>query len=335
MNGTEQNQNGLTDDNDALFKEVYGSFLSGKDPNMERKEEQASSNKQETEAVETEEAVENTTDESQETTEQTQNAETNEDPLAGLPDDLKNKIIELQKERDEWRHKYSSNEGRVKALNNKAQSLERILREKDQQQHQTQKVENKPNETAKLKVEETEEWKVLQEADPALAKVLQQIKEDATRQAEERAEARARAAVEPLYKEREVSVQEQKRVRLAQLVPDLPKIVEDDNYFNWFQYQPPAIQQMADGSADEIAYVIGLFAKDRPDLFAPPQDSQKTTQETVKQPPTPAPNVDKLVQERQRKAQVQGVASKTQAPPKEMDEDEYFKKIYKSHLHKR
>lgn len=329
MNGTEQNQNGLTDDNEDLFELAFQSTLN-------RKPVEIKETKEETVESEGNAADENETTAATTATEEgnsdTGNEAGNNDPLADLPENVRNIILQKEKELEaarraelEWKQKYKSDEGRIAALQRQKQEYERALRERTQ----TTQTETK------LKVEETEEWKVLQEADPALAKLFKQFAEETTRQAEERAEARTRAATEPLYREREVSVQEQKRVRLAQLVPDLPQIVEDDNYFNWFQYQPPAIQQMADGSADEIAYVIGLFAKDRPDLFAPPQDSQKTTQETVKQPPTPAPNVDKLTQERQRKVQVQGVTGKVTPTPTEMSEDDMFKLAFKNNLVKR
>lgn len=334
MNGTEQNQNGLTDDNEDLFELAFQSTLNRKPVEIEE-------TKEETVESEGNAADENETTAATTATEEgnsdTGNEAGNNDPLADLPENVRNIILQKEKELEaarraelEWKQKYKSDEGRIAALQRQKQEYERALRERTQ----PTQTEQKQTET-KLKVEETEEWKVLQEADPALAKLFKQFAEETTRQAEERAEARTRAATEPLYREREVSVQEQKRVRLAQLVPDLPKIVEDGNYFNWFQYQPPAIQQMADGSADEIAYVIGLFAKDRPDLFAPPQDSQKTTQETVKQPPTPAPNVDKLTQERQRKVQVQGVTGKVTPTPTEMSEDDMFKLAFKNNLVKR
>lgn len=324
MNGTEQNQNGLTDDNDDLFELAFQSTLNRKP--VESEGNAADENETTAATTATEEGNSDTGNEAG-----------NNDPLADLPENVRNIILQKEKELEaarraelEWKQKYKSDEGRIAALQRQKQEYERALRERTQ----PTQTEQKQTET-KLKVEETEEWKVLQEADPALAKLFKMHLEETTRQAEERAEARAKAAVEPLYREREVSVQEQKRVRLNQLVPDLPQIVEDDNYFNWFQYQPPAIQQMADGSADEIAYVIGLFAKDRPDLFAPPQDSQKTTQETVKQPPTPAPNVDKLTQERQRKVQVQGVTGKVTPTPTEMSEDDMFKLAFKNNLVKR
>jgi len=335
MNGTEQNQNGLTDDNEDLFELAFQSTLNRKPVEVkEIKEESVES--EGTAAEESKETAATTTEEGNDNTET--GTEAGKDPLADLPENVRNIILQKEKELEtarraelEWKQKYKSDEGRIAALQRQKQEYERALRERQQPQQQTEQKQTE----SKLKVEETEEWKVLQESDPALAKLFKQFAEETTRQAEERAEARTRAATEPLYREREVSVQEQKRVRLTQLVPDLPKIVEDDNYFNWFQYQPPAIQQMADGSADEIAYVIGLFAKDRPDLFAPPQDSQKTTQETVKQPPTPAPNVDKLTQERQRKVQVQGVTGKVTPTPTEMSEDDMFKLAFKNNLVKR
>ena len=92
---------------------------------------------------------------------------------------------------------------------------------------------------------------------------------------------------------------------------------------------------MAEGSAEEIATVIRLFATDRPDLFAPPHHSQQSQTET-KQPATSAPvNVDKLTQERQRKVQVQGVTGKVTPTPTEMSEDDMFKLAFKNNLVKR
>lgn len=333
MNGTEQNQNGLTDDNDDLFELAFQSTLN-------RKPVEIKETKEETVESEGNAADENETTAATTATEEgnsdTGNEAGNNDPLADLPENVRNIILQKEKELEaarraelEWKQKYKSDEGRIAALQRQKQEYERALRERTQ----PTQTEQKQTET-KLKVEETEEWKVLQEADPALAKLFKMHLEETTRQAEERAEARAKAAVEPLYREREVSVQEQKRVRLNQLVPDLPQIVQDPNYAEWFEAQPEGLQRMAEGSAEEIATVIRLFATDRPDLFAPPQHSQQSQTET-KQPVTSATNVDKLTQERQRKVQVQGVTGKVTPTPTEMSEDDMFKLAFKNNLVKR
>lgn len=328
MNGTEQNQNGLTDDNEDLFELAFQSTLNRKPVEIEE-------TKEETVSVESDESAANNNNAApvvEEGNSDTGNEAGNNDPLADLPENVRDIILQKEKEIEaarkaelEWKQKYKSDEGRIAALQRQKQEYERALRERTQ----TTQTETK------LKVEETEEWKVLQEADPALAKLFKQFAEETTRQAEERAEARTRAATEPLYREREVSVQEQKRVRLNQLVPDLPQIVQDQNYAEWFEAQPEGVQRMADGTVEEIATVIRLFATDRPDLFAPPHHSQQSQTET-KQPATSAPvNVDKLTQERQRKVQVQGVTGKVTPTPTEMSEDDMFKLAFKNNLVKR
>jgi len=331
MNGTEQNQNGLTDDNEDLYDLAFQSTLQRKPFEIkETKEEVVES--EGTAAEDTEVTAATTTEENESTGTET---EAGEDPLAGLPENIRNIILQKEKEIEaarraelEWKQKYKSDEGRIAALQRQKQEYERVLRERNQTAPQPAGQERKS------KVEETEEWKVLQESDPALAKLFKMSLEESTRQAEERAEARAKAALEPLYKEREFSFQEQKRARLNQWVPDLPQIVQDPNYAEWFEAQPEGVQRMADGSAEEIATVIRLFATDRPDLFAPPQQTQQQQTET-KRPATSAQNVDKLTQERQRKVQVQGVTGKVTPTPAEMSEDDMFKLAFKNNLVKR
>jgi len=327
MSGTESNQNGQTDTEnlDELFDSVYNSAIKGQvvdTKEVEKAPEEAPpAELQETQVVVSEE------DKAAETTAANTGTEEN-DPLRDLPESvrafLEQKVREAEeaKQREaEWRQRYKSDEGRQAALQRKAQELERLLRDKAQQPT--------PAQSTKLKVEETEEWKALSESDPVLAKVLRGIAEDASRQAEERTEARVKAATEPLYQERESTRVAFEQQRLLQMVPDLPVIVKDPNYHEWFERQPDSVKQLAaSGFADDAFVAIKLFAMDRPDLFPAPQQPQAATPQQ-----TPAPQqVDKLTQERQRKAQSQGVQSKIVTPPAELDEDALFKREYQKLL---
>lgn len=327
MLGTEQEQNSLSGqdaDIDALFDSVYNSTVSGKVVNIDEQEKPEETPDESAEQTETVAEDTNTAAPAAE-------ASDTEDPLKDLPESVRNYLKQKEQEAEEarkreaeWRQRYKSDEGRQAALQRKTQELERLLREKTQQVT--------PAQNSKLKIEETEEWKALSDSDPVLAKVLRGIAEESTRQAEEKAEARIKAATEPLYQEREQSYAEREAQRLQQMVPDLPLIVKDTNYHDWFDRQPESVRRMAESvSADDNFTVIKLFAMDRPDLFPAPQQTTTAVGASV----TPAPQVDKLNQERQRKAQSQGVQTKIVAPPTELDEKALFEQYYKKTLNKR
>lgn len=328
MFGTEQEDNGLTDESElnALFATAFGSAVKREEVEIKPEETPVETTDQAPVAVE-----DNTAEVTQTTTED------QDDPLKDLPESVREFIKKKEQEAEEarrkeaeWRQKFKSDEGRQAALQRKTQELERMLREK------SSTAQTAPT---KLKTEESEEWKVLSENDPAMARLLKNLYEDATRQAEERAQAAIKPLVEPIERFQQESVQEREYHRLLQMVPDLNQITHDPNYGEWFYKQPESIQRMAGGgSAEDQAYVIQLFSLARPDLFAPPQQNQEQAKtEAMKtqstQSVTSAPNVEKLAQDRAKKVQNQGVISKVVATPTEPSEDDLFKNAFKSALY--
>lgn len=329
--GTEQENEGLSEaETNKLFKSIYGSLLEGKDPEVgeqPKPEETPAPQVEATETVETEFAA---TQEQTEVAAENNGQETSEaEPQEqdNLPEAIKNRLKELEevaRERDQLRHRLKSDEGRVAAFQRKASELERLLREKTAKQETVQS-------NAKLKVEESEEWRTLQESDPVLARLLKNSVEEAVRQAEEKARLAAEAATKPLYEERETEYERREREKLYQLVPNLDEVRSSPTYAQWFDVQDDAIKNLG-YSAEGVYRIMQLYDADmRAQLAALEAKAGKP----APQPQVPNPKATAIEEERKRRAQAQGVASKTQAAPVELDDEAYYKKVFSQHINKR
>lgn len=328
--GTEQENEGLNDefDADAIFKAVYEASLKGTQPDFGKIEKQP----EESPVAETPAEPQKEEEPPVAATEAAKEPE--KDPLADLPEDVRNRILALEKaaeerarEAAEWKQKYKSDEGRVAAFQRRAQELERKLQEKPKQQEQA-----KP-ESIKLKVEESEEWRALSESDPVLAKLWKNSLEEVARQAKEQAVSEARAAIKPLYEERELEYHSREEQKLRQMVPNLDEVVQSDVYADWYSRQPKSIQDMANSSADEAFRVLKMYAMDMQERYGAPVETQPAPVQPTAAA-TPATTA-KIQQERERKLQSQGVGGKVTATPNELSDEEIFKRAYNSNLSKR
>lgn len=315
--GTEQETQGLSEaEANKLFKNIYGSLLDGKDPEMPEQPPEstpAPASSSEPTAVQEEEAPPETAP----------NTEDQPDELESVPEAIRNRIKELEeaaRERDHLRHRLKSDEGRVAAHQRKANELERLLREKTAKQEAPDK---------KLKVEESEEWRTLQESDPVLARLLKTSVEDAVRQAREEARLAAEAATKPLYDERESEYERRERSELYQLVPNLDEVKASPLYAEWFEAQDESVKNLG-YSARGVYRIMQLYDTDMRQRFG-------ATEAAVESKPQVAPNqkVAAIETERARRAQAQGVASKTQAAPQELSDEDYYKRVFDQHINKR
>lgn len=331
--GTEQETEGLSEaEANKLFKNVFGSFVNSKDPVIESNEqptpESAPVVTNEAEATETEAASTDAAQESE--TPETQQETT--DPYESLPETIRNRIKELEdaaKERDLLRHRLKSDEGRVAAHQRKANELERLLREKTAKAQETT--------TQKLKVEESEEWRTLSESDPVLARLIKTTMEESVRQAKEEARVAAEAATKPLYEERETEYERREREELYKLVPNLDEVKSSPLYAEWFETQDESVKNLG-YSARGVYRIMQLYDADMRARFgAGEQASQEPAKVTDNKPAPAAPNqkVAAIEEERKRRAQTQGVASKTQSAPVELNDEDYYKKVFNQHINKR
>lgn len=322
--GTEQENQGLSEqfDENEIFKQAFESSLKGavqEEKKVEvQPEEPPVEEVEQTEVAATDNAAEQAA------------SEAAQDPV----DDLKARLAALEKERDErakeaaeWKQKYKSDEGRVAAFQRRAQELERQLR--------TPKQDTKPAEPTKLKVEESEEWRNLQEIDPAMARLLKNSVEEAVRQAEEKARLAAEAATKPLYEERETEYERRERDELYRLVPNLDAVKSSETYAQWFNDQDESVKNLG-YSAKGVYRIMQLYEADMRAIYGAPEQEAKTEAEKpVDNKPQAAPQVAAIQKERERKVQAQGVAAKTVATPTELSDEEIFKRAYNSNLAKR
>lgn len=181
------------------------------------------------------------------------------DPFATLPDDVRAKIAEIEKERDDARHRASSDANRVAALSRKLQQLQTPA----------------PSATAP-EAEKSEAQKALDDkikqlredygdiADPLVELIEQQRQELST----------VRTVLTGLSEERQAQVIAAETQALEARHPDWRNIAQSPDFAQWLAIQPPNIQGLAESwDARETSVVLTLFKSEKAETTG--QGSQK------------------------------------------------------------
>lgn len=165
------------------------------------------------------------------------------------PADDNDPIAQLQRERDEWRHRYQSDQGRVSALQRKINELER-------QQQQTRPAQQQSEEMPAAVKELIENYPEIADGVRALvegerARILREVQ----------------GQVDPLRQahlsraQQEAQEREQRGVQaVEQAHPGWQEIVRTNDFQDWLYRQPAGIQALtkSDEPGDAIA-LLNLF----------------------------------------------------------------------------
>lgn len=173
-----------------------------------------------------------------------------DDPFADLPQDVRDKIAAIEKERDEARHKAQSDANRVSALSRKLQQL----------------TAQPPASAPAPAEDKTEAQKALDDkieqlrkdygdiADPLIELIEQQSKELSS----------VRTVLTGLSEERQAQVIEAETQALEARHPDWRDIAQSQDFAAWLQVQPPNIQGLAQSwDARETSVVLTLFKAEK------------------------------------------------------------------------
>lgn len=177
------------------------------------------------------ESVQSQTQPHQEASQQEQSAQP-EDPFAGLPDDLKNKVLEAIQQRDyQWQRKYKSEVGRHTAYQKKYEQ-EREKRAKLEQMLAVQSknarnlAQQQPSKSLKDNLEALpQNLRDVVETDPKLAEALKEYTDLRERDLEQRFEKMMDARFAPIHESRQVQERAHIEQTLDQSIPNWKSII--------------------------------------------------------------------------------------------------------------
>lgn len=285
-----------TDQAQTLFEDSYKAIKSGETPTTTTVVEEPAPA----------EAVEETPTESPEVAEVPEKKEeapvaestpTDADPYAWLkevPETLRQKVMEEINTKLRLEHRVRSDDGRVRAHQEKVLKLQRMLAEA---QHRP--AASAQSATAANQVPEA--WQQIVKSDPELAaafeaRVKQEV-DSAVGSVRNELQEFKRTAVEPLYEHNSQQYVEEQKQTLRSMVPNYEQVVASPEYNDWLNnYASEGIRRLALTSLDaQDAYnVLRYYANDMVAMGKAPTSQQPTT---VQQAPT-SEAADKIAAER-------------------------------------
>ena len=173
------------------------------------------------------------------------------DPLASLPDEARSYVEQIIRERDEARHRASSDASRVAALSRKLQTL----------------TTASPSATpAPAKAEESDAEKALNAKVDQLRKDYGDIAEPLIELIEKQRQglSEVRTTLEGLSEERQAAVIAAETRALEERHPDWREVAADPTFAGWLEGQPENIQRLATSwDARETSVALTLFKTER------------------------------------------------------------------------
>lgn len=259
---------------------------------------------------------------------------TQDDPLAVLPEDVRQKVsalLEAEKEQvKKLQKKYDSDVGRISAYQSKYEDTRRKLVDLESKLAAANKA---PPKSLKESAPNSARLREYAEADPALLEMLDEALALKERELEERFNQRIASVAEPLYEARHVEQQRKFNETLDSKYSNWREtvyavtengIATDDKgrpMFSpaWAQYindQPPSVQQaiVNVNSAEEALWALEHYVEwgTRKGLFASAADNDPQSQMT---PTTPAiANADAIAKKRQEDLRKSSPGRQSQVP---------------------
>jgi hypothetical protein len=299
------------EDSDDEFKKHFDEFATGKAPDPEEPKEPGEPEGNDPEEKPTAPADGAATEESKTSDDVTsgeapdeggdQPPETQQapDPWAGVPDEARERIAQIEKERDEAKHKAQSDASRVAALSRKLQQLT-VATPAPQAPAEPTEAQKALDE--KVKQLRSEYGEI---ADPLIELIENQRKELND----------VRTTLTGLSQEHQAQVIATETQALEARHPDWRDIAQSTDFQGWIEIQPKNIQNLAASwDARETSVVLTLFKAERAQTTGPKEEVA-----------TPAPKADAATDAR-RSQQLEGgrdvrsrPAPAASGPPEEFD----------------
>jgi hypothetical protein len=238
----------------------------------------------------------------------------------------------LKKERDEWKHKFTSNAGRIAAYQKTIADLKARIALLEGNGRQS-KPADKEGVATKSKVREHPTLKKMADADPVLAEMVAELLEtqEASLRSEFEGSLQDTQKVVHDTQAREFVLQEAGRLREA--VTNLDEVIQSREY-NYFynEVATPGVRSLLDSEfADDALEGLRIYAQ-WCDAVLSKQGKQNPPEAPAKT--NPDPEASKVLEARSRRLQGKEVNS-AQSIPKgsgQFDPDKYFDAVYNETL---
>jgi len=333
------NENGLTDSNQpltpeeeaAIFEEIYGNTVGGKETSNRQinkalkdvREENAQAAEQDSTTEVVESAANQEVQSQNEQPQEAANQAANTQEVQVRPEDYQAVLKDLER----WKQKASSLDGREAARQRQIAELQAEI-------NRVKQASETPKKDPPQQATKDEDWEALVEVDPTLAKIIQkQFEQREARIREELSRdfnTKMQTVVAPFQQEQVSRRVQQEQAKLREWVPNLDEVLESDAYADWFHKQPEYIQKLVNEDAEQSYFVISKFAHDMDRIYGKAETT--STQTTGAHA-----NVSKLQEQRDKRSNVQAVGSKPVPKPstESFNPDDEFKKIYEQNIIKR
>jgi hypothetical protein len=239
--------------------------------------------------------------------------------LEALPETIKDQVLkdfqDLYGKAQHLEHYQRSNEGRVSALQKKADMLQREL----DSRRQTEPV--KAPAPSSTKLEESPALKKLKEEDPALYEVHKSEREELlkqTREEIEKAKAEFNSALDkqlqPIQKAREAEYIRQQQDIVLNTIPNAREVVSSPYWKEFEDNAPAGVRALINSdAAEDVIAAFELYNSWAMATFPPEQKAPVETP-AAPAPKVTDPNTAKLEEERQRKLKAGAPANKGPSP---------------------
>lgn len=167
------------------------------------------------------------------------------------------RLERLEREAEQWRHRYQSDLGRQNALQRKIQQLEQ---EKQQLQQQPQPSgEGEGDDNPEGSGMSDAEWETLKKDFPEIAAGIDQQLSRVTQQYESRIQ-QLETQLTPIQQQAEAQAQVAEENALASQHPDWRETINTNDFHAWLSEQPQTVQELTNSPyAADAAYLLTSF----------------------------------------------------------------------------
>jgi hypothetical protein len=244
--------------------------------------------------------------------------------VAALPEEVKDKVLndfQALIGKAQYLEQYQrSNEGRVSALQKKADKLEREL--------ETRKATPPPKTEAAptpLKLDDSPKLAKLKEEDPALYEIQKEREEEILKHAQklvDQAQAEVKSTLEkqlaPVHKQQEAAYIREQQENVLSVVPNAVEVVNSPAWDAFEKTASPAVQKLINSAeGDDIIAAFQIYdnwlRQNYPDVYVPAKKEEVQTRAETTTPVVDTKQTEtanKTAEERQRKLKAGAVTQK-------------------------
>lgn len=255
-------------------------------------------------------------------------------PSSGELGKVRGELDLVKKERDEWKHKFTSNAGRIAAYQKTIADLKAqvaLLEGNGRQDKPAEKDEG----SKKSKLRENPTLKRMQETDPVLAEMMAELLEAQEKEIRNEFEGGLKQTQKVVTERQQNEFVFQEAQRLREVVRNLDEVVTSPEYnFFYEKVATPGIKALLDSEfADDAIQGLHIYSQWY-EVNVPKPESKEQPKKGEPAAKTTDDEAAKLLEARNRRLQAKDVSS-AQTIPKgdgQFDPEKYFEEVHNKAL---